>query len=155
MLSTQDAEASAAAVEEQRAQLGRMARAAYQGGGSMSSVSILLEASSPSDFAERLVALQTVVSSQRSALTDLRTVEETIGAQNASLESVRDELAAADEQAQRELRAVADLESQARAAEEQVGQLVAPRKAALAAAAAARGRGAGAPTSRRRPSRAS
>lgn len=137
MLSTQDAEVSAAEVDEQHARIGRMARAAYQGGGSISDMSMLLEARSPSDFAERLVALQTVVSSQRSALADLRRVQEQIGTQNEDLEKVRDDLAAADEQAQRELRAVASLESRARAAEEQVGQLVATRNAALRAAAAA------------------
>jgi len=137
MLSTQDAEASAAAVEEQRDSLGRLARAAYQAGGTMSEVSMLLEAQSATDFAERLVALQTVVSSQRSALDDLRIEQEAIGARNADLEEIRDELATADKQAQRELRAVASLEASARAAEEQVGRLVATRAAALAAAAAA------------------
>ena len=137
MLSTQDAEASAAAVEEQRARIGRLARAAYQGGGTMSEVSMLLEARSATDFAERLVALQTVVSSQRSALDDLRIEQEAIGTRNAGLEEIRDELAAADAQAQRELRAVAALEASARAAEQEVGRLVATRAAALAAAAAA------------------
>jgi len=137
MLSTQDAEATIVAVEEQRALIGRMARAAYQGGGSISDMSMLLDASSPADFAERLVALQTVVSSQRSALEELRTVQEVVGARNEDLERDRDTLAEADGLAQRELRAVAALESRARAAEEQVGRLVATREAALAAAAAA------------------
>ncbi len=137
MLSTQDAEASAEAVAEQRDRIGRLARAAYQGGGTMSEVSMLLEAQSASDFAERLVALQSVVSSQRSALDDLRIEQEAIGSRNADLEEIRDELAAADKQAQRELRAVATLEASARAAEEQVSRLVATRAAALAAAALA------------------
>lgn len=137
MLSTQDAEATAAAVVEQRERIGQLARAAYQGGGAMSEVSMLLEARSGSDFAERLVALQTVVSSQRSALADLRLEQEAIGSRNADLEKTRDELATADKQAQRELRAVLVLEASARAAEEQVGRLVAARAAALAAAAAA------------------
>jgi murein DD-endopeptidase MepM/ murein hydrolase activator NlpD len=137
MLTTQQAEESAAAVEEQRDRIGRIARAAYQGGGSLGEVSMLLEARSPADFAERLVALQTVVSSQRSVLSDLRTVEESYGTQTHDLERVRDALAAADEEAQRELRAIAQLEARARAAEEQVGRLVAAREAALAAARAA------------------
>ena len=137
MLSTQDAEASAAAVAEQRDRIGRLARAAYQGGGTRSEVSMLLEAQSASDFAERLVALQSVVSSQRSALDDLQTEQAAIGSRNDDLEEIRDELAAADKQAQRELRAVATLEASARAAEEQVSHLVATRAAALAAAALA------------------
>ena len=107
MLSTQEAEQTAAEVTEQQARIGRLARAVYQGGGSLGNVSMLLDAQSPSDFAERLVALQTVVSSQRSVLADLETVQQSFGDRTDDLEQVRDELAAADEQAQRDLRAVA------------------------------------------------
>jgi murein DD-endopeptidase MepM/ murein hydrolase activator NlpD len=137
LLTTQQAEESAAAVEEQRDRIGRIARAAYQGGGSLGEVSMLLEARSPADFAERLVALQTVVSSQRSVLSELETVEASYGSRAHDLEQVRDALAAADEQAQRELRTIARLETRAREAEARVGHLVAAREAALAAARAA------------------
>ena len=137
MLTEQRAQASADAVAEQQARLGQLARAAYQGGGGFSDLSVLLEARSPSDFAERLVALQTLASSQRSLLDDLEVVEQSYGSQTQDLEQVRDALAAADEQAQRELAQVRSLEAQARAAEETVGRLVAARQAALAAAAAA------------------
>ena len=47
MLSSQTAEESAAHVAEQRAEIGRLARAAYQGGGSMGDMSMLLDARSP------------------------------------------------------------------------------------------------------------
>jgi len=137
MLSSQTAEESAAHVAEQRAEIGRLARAAYQGGGSLGDMSMLLEARSPADFAERLVSLQTIVSSQRNMLDDLVDVQETYGSQTEDLEAVRDQLAAADARAQRELAAVTELEAQARAAEDQVGRLVAAREAALAAAKAA------------------
>ena len=137
MLSSQDAEESAALVESQRAEIGRLARAAYQGGGSLGDLSVLLEARSPSDFAERLVSLQTVVTSQRSMLDDLEVVQQTYGDQTEDLAAVRDRLAVADERAQRELRAVTALEARARAAEALVGELVARRAAALAAARAA------------------
>jgi murein DD-endopeptidase MepM/ murein hydrolase activator NlpD len=137
MLSTQDAEASAAEVSEQQARIGRLARAVYQGGGSLGTVSMLLDARSPADFAERLMSLQTVVSSQRAALADLESVQQSFGDRTSDLEQVRDQLAAADEQAQRDLRAVTQLAEQARAAEARVAGLVATRKAALAAAAAA------------------
>jgi murein DD-endopeptidase MepM/ murein hydrolase activator NlpD len=83
------------------------------------------------------VALQTVVSSQRSVLSDLETVEASYGSRAHDLEQVRDALAAADEQAQRELRTIARLETRAREAEARVGHLVAAREAALAAARAA------------------
>ncbi|HYJ77490.1 MAG TPA: peptidoglycan DD-metalloendopeptidase family protein [Actinomycetes bacterium] len=137
MLSSQDAEETAAQVESQRARIGRLARAAYQGGGSLSDLSMLLEARSPTDFAERLVSLQTVVTSQRSLLDDLETVQQTSAEQTQDLAAVRDRLAVADARAQRELRAVTRLEAQARAAEARVGDLVAQREAALAAARAA------------------
>jgi murein DD-endopeptidase MepM/ murein hydrolase activator NlpD len=137
MLSTREAEQTAAEVTEQQAKIGRLARAVYQGGGSLGNVSMLLDARSPADFAERLVALQTVVSSQRSVLDDLETVQQSFGEQTDDLEQVRDELAAADEQAQKDLRTVAALAEQARAAEARVDGLVDRRKAALAAAAAA------------------
>ena len=137
MLSTQDAEAQAAEVAAQQARIGRLARAVYQGGGAFGNVSVLLEARSPTDFAERLVALRAVASSQRSALTDLQKVQDTYGARTDDLETVRDQLAAADEQAQRDLQAVTRLAQEAAAAASRVGALVAARKAALAAAAAA------------------
>ena len=137
MLSTQEAEASSAEVAEQQARIGRLARAVYQGGGSLGSVSMLLEARSPADFAERLMSLQTVVTSQRAALADLESVQRSFTNRTTDLEQVRDQLAAADEQAQKDLRAVAELAEQARAAEARVAGLVATRKAALAAAAAA------------------
>ena len=136
-LSTEAAEETAAQVAEQQDRIGRLARAVYQGGGSLGNVSMLLEAQSPSDFAERLVSLQTVVSSQRSVLDDLATVQASFGQQTDDLERVRDDFAAADEQAQVDLQRVTDLADQARAAVTRVNSLVATRKAALAAAAQA------------------
>ena len=139
-LSTEAAEETAARVAEQQDRIGRLARAVYQGGGSLGNVSMLLDAQSPSDFAERLVSLQTVVSSQRSVLDDLATVQASFGQQTDDLERVRDDFAAADEQAQADLQRVTDLADQARAAVTRVNSLVATRKAALAAAAAGPGR---------------
>ena len=138
MLSAQEAEQTAALVTEQQARLGRLARAVYQGGGSLSNAAMLLESQSPSDFAERIVAIQTVVTSQRSLLADLETAQQSYGARTDDLERVRDDVAAVDEQAQRDLRAVQQLSKQAREAEARVSDLVAQRQAALAAAAAAK-----------------
>jgi murein DD-endopeptidase MepM/ murein hydrolase activator NlpD len=137
MLSTQDAEAQAAEVAEQQARIGRLARAVYQGGGAFSGFSALLEARSPSDLAERMVALRAVASSQRSALADLAQVQSRYGARADDLEQVRDQLARADEQAQRDLAKVSELARQAASAAARVGALVEARKAALAAAAQA------------------
>jgi murein DD-endopeptidase MepM/ murein hydrolase activator NlpD len=137
MLGTQKAEAQAAVVAEQRARIGRLARAVYQGGGAFGNVSVLLEARSPSDLAERMNALRAVASSQRSALSDLQEVQDTYGARTDDLESVRDQLAAADKQAQRDLQTVTRLAQEAASAASRVGALVAARNAALAAAAEA------------------
>jgi murein DD-endopeptidase MepM/ murein hydrolase activator NlpD len=138
MLATRDAEDSAALVETQRVRIGRLARAAYQRGGAMGDVSLLLEARSPAEFTERLVALQTVLSSQRSALSDLQDVQTDAGRQTGTLEQIRDEVAASHEQAQLELRAVAEIAERARQAEESVRSLVTQQRSALAAALAAR-----------------
>ncbi len=137
MLGTQQAEAQAAVVAEQQARIGRLARAVYQGGGAFGNVSVLLEARSPSDLAERMNALRAVASSQRSALSALQDVQQTYGARTDDLETVRDQLAAADKQAQRDLQTVTRLAQEAASAASRVGALVAARKAALAAAAEA------------------
>jgi murein DD-endopeptidase MepM/ murein hydrolase activator NlpD len=132
ILASQSAEQVAQAVAAQHARIGRMARAAYTGGG-WSNVSMLLEAQSPSDFAERLVALQTVVSSQRVALDGLREVERSYGTRTSALEQVRDEMALADRQARDVLAVIAGLEARAQAAVDKVDQLVKARDSALAA----------------------
>jgi murein DD-endopeptidase MepM/ murein hydrolase activator NlpD len=137
IVATQDAEAVAGQVAAQHARIGRLARAVYQSGGSMADLSMLLESQSPTDFAERIVAFQTVLDSQRSALDDLQTVETTYVANTDALEHVRDALAAADLAAQRELAVIAGLEARAQAAAAEVQRLITARDAATAAATAA------------------
>jgi murein DD-endopeptidase MepM/ murein hydrolase activator NlpD len=85
-----------------------------------------------------MVAVQSVLSSQRSALNDLQSVESTYVDRTDALEVVRDKMAVADEQAQRELAVIADLEARARAAETEVQRLITARNDAVAAANAAR-----------------
>jgi murein DD-endopeptidase MepM/ murein hydrolase activator NlpD len=137
IVATQDTEALAGRVAAQHDRIGRLARAVYQSGGSMSDLSMLLESQSPTDFAERMVAFQTVLDSQRSALDDLKSVETTYVDRTDALEHVRDQLAAADEQAQRELAVIAGLEARAQAAAAEVQRLLTARDAAVAAATAA------------------
>ncbi|MGZ4590337.1 MAG: peptidoglycan DD-metalloendopeptidase family protein [Actinomycetes bacterium] len=129
----QDAEQVTEAVNAQHARIGRLARAVYQGGGSWGNLSMLLEARSPTDFAERLVALQTVVSSQRVALDGLRDIEDSSRTRTAALAVVRDQMAVADRQARDELAVISALEQQARAAEAEVSRLMKVREDALAA----------------------
>lgn len=137
VLADQEAEETAAQVAAQRARIGRIARAAYQRGGSLADMSMLLEARSPADFAERLVAFRTVVDAQRSALDDLEAVEHAYGDRQASLERIRDDLTAAHDQSEVRLAAVAELAERARAAEAEVARLVSQRQSALDAARAA------------------
>jgi murein DD-endopeptidase MepM/ murein hydrolase activator NlpD len=138
MLASRSTEETASLVAGQRARIGRLARAVYQHGGSIADISMLLDARSPADFTERLVALQTIVTSQRSALADLQKVTDNYGNQTISLERTRDSLAAAREKAEREVETVAELAARAQAAEQQVRQLVDAQRNALAAAQAAR-----------------
>jgi murein DD-endopeptidase MepM/ murein hydrolase activator NlpD len=137
IVATQDTEALAGQVAEQHDRIGRLARAVYQSGGSMSDLSMLLESQSPTDFTERLVAVQTVLDSQRSALDALQTVETTYVDRTDALAVVRDKMAAADEQAQREVAVIADLETRAQAAAAKVQLLLTARDAAVAATTAA------------------
>lgn len=138
MLATQSAEESAVRVDEQRARLGQVARAAYQQGGAMGTVAVLLEADSPTDFTERLVAFDQVVSTQRAVLSELRAAERTTKNMTYDFERVRDELAARHQKAEAQADAVAELVNEMDAAELEVRRLVEVQKAALAAAMAAR-----------------
>jgi murein DD-endopeptidase MepM/ murein hydrolase activator NlpD len=137
IVATRDTEALAGEVEAQHDRIGSLARAVYQSGGSMADLSMLLDAQSPTDFAERMVAFQTVLSAQRSALNDLQTVQTTYVDRTDALEHVRDALADADERAQRELSVIAGLEARARAAETEVQRLITARNDAIAATRAA------------------
>jgi murein DD-endopeptidase MepM/ murein hydrolase activator NlpD len=137
VLARQSAEQVAHAVDAQHSHIGRVARTAYQGGGSWGNVSMLLEARSPADFAERLVALQTVVSSQRVALDALRDVELSYGTRTSALATELDQMATADREARAQLAVIATLEQRALAAQSEVTRLVKARNDALAAVQAA------------------
>ena len=139
MLGSQDAEQTAADVADQQARIGRLARAVYQGGGAWGTCRCC---STPARRrprrADRLAADRGVLAALRAGRP--RDGQDVVRGQDQDLEAVRDEVAAADEQAQKDLRAVTALADQARVAEAQVAGLVAARKAALAAAAAAQAR---------------
>ncbi|MDQ1628272.1 MAG: hypothetical protein QOI54_2016 [Actinomycetota bacterium] len=137
IVANQDAERGAAAVDTQHARVGRLARAVYQGGGSIGNAAMLLQARSPADLAERLVAIRTVVSSQQSTLEDLRAAQQAFGDRASELATVRSDLATADQQAQAELAVITDLEKRASDAASKVTRLVSARTSALAASAAA------------------
>jgi murein DD-endopeptidase MepM/ murein hydrolase activator NlpD len=137
VLAEQDSEAAAAALAEQQAQLARLATEAYQSGGTFHDVAILLDASSPADFADRLMSLDSLAASQQSVLADMQAVQQTHDESTAVLTEVRDAMAASDKRAQKELATVRTLEARARATAVTVGNLIAARERAMAAARAA------------------
>jgi murein DD-endopeptidase MepM/ murein hydrolase activator NlpD len=137
VLAEQESEAAAAALAEQQAQLARLATEAYQSGGGFHDVAILLDATSPADFADRLMSLDSLAASQQSVLAQMQAVQQTHTESTAVLTEVRDAMAASDKRAQKELATVRTLEARARATAETVGYLIAARERALAAARAA------------------
>lgn len=133
MLAEQEAADVAADVTAQQDQIARLARSAYQSGGSLQGYSALLDAQSPADLAHRLVGLQAVADSQELALDDLEDLSSSYAERTQDLTVVRDALVVADKRARRELETVAALEVRARAASESVFRLVQARRAALEA----------------------
>jgi murein DD-endopeptidase MepM/ murein hydrolase activator NlpD len=137
MLASQRAQESAIRVNEQRTRLGRVARQAYQQAGAMGTMTALLDADSPADFTERLVAFDQVAASQRGVLVDLEAAERTTKAQAYDFRQARDEVAAAHEQARADAERIADLVRTTTAARLDVERLVVVQQSALAAAIAA------------------
>lgn len=133
MIAEQQAADVAAEVAAQQVQIARLARSAYQSGGSLQGYSALLDAQSPADFAYRLAGLQAVADSQELALDDLEVISSSYAERTQDLTAVRDALVVADKRARREFEAVAALEVRARAASESVFRLIQARRAALEA----------------------
>ncbi len=137
MVAAQHADRSATQVGEQRARLGRVARAAYQQGSALNNVAVLLEAQTPGDFSARLVALDQVAVAQRAVLSDLQVAQQTTRQAAAGFKALRDRAAAAHARATAEAAAIEGLVRETAAAEERVRLLVAAEESALKAAAAA------------------
>ncbi len=137
MIATRDNETLGQVVDLQRASVGRLARAAYQGGGPLSTVSMMLEARSFTDLTHAVAAWEHITMSQRGTLTQLQATEDTYGLRTTGLERLRDEFAAGVESAERQVAEVAELEAAALAAEAEVVRLVDARRGALDAARAA------------------
>ena len=93
---TQDAEHATA----MRAAIGQMARQAYQGGGSVSGVDVILDSQSTADFVQRYGLMATALRTQAQILDDLKATESANKNAEARLGAVKDKIT--------ELKAAAD-----------------------------------------------
>jgi murein DD-endopeptidase MepM/ murein hydrolase activator NlpD len=141
VLSERKAERAVADVKtrigDTRETLGAVAREAYQGG-NLSTLSVVLEAETPAEFADRLTSMRAVLEAGDSALATLATDQAELAANEDRLSAVRalrEELA--DESARR-LATTKQAEEKAAAAEHEQRSVVEVKAAALKAAEAAR-----------------
>ena len=113
--------------------MGEIVRQQYQSGG-MVELAVVLDAQSPSDFVQGLLATQQVLDSQ-SALVDQLTADKAIlAAKEQQLQLTEDGIRDAAAEAFAEFRNLRELADQARSAKEQIERLTAQRTAALAVA---------------------
>jgi murein DD-endopeptidase MepM/ murein hydrolase activator NlpD len=132
----QASELADATLAEERANIGRLARAVYQRG-SLSTVATILDARSPNDLVDRYNGVRSALRSERSQLAELEQASEQARAALAGMETVRRDLARTSADAAQQVDALAEREAQARTAEEAVERLVTARADALEAAKAA------------------
>lgn len=123
-----------ARIASRQADLGRLARTAYQSNGSIGEWALVLSSANPNQLTDRLAFLQSIGSAGNAVIADL-------AADRADLIAAQDRLGAARELAQSRrqaaasaLSAVSATEMLARAAERQVDAVVQVRQAALDAA---------------------
>ncbi|MGN6330247.1 MAG: M23 family metallopeptidase [Motilibacteraceae bacterium] len=128
------------AAAAQHAELVRLVRQTYIDGpasGGPAQLTLLLDARSPADFADGLVTVQRALDGRRRAMDDALNVVTQARAQQDALTRRRTDVAAAQQQAQAALEAVAAVQRAAADALARVDALVRQRGDALAAAQAA------------------
>jgi murein DD-endopeptidase MepM/ murein hydrolase activator NlpD len=112
--------------DETRSFVADVARSLYQEG-PLGTIEILLGATDPSDFNQKMMAMQTYVSNQNERLSQLEILK-------AQLETEQSAVAAQKIILEKEKAVALDLAKKAKAAEEEVLRLIAKQKAALAKA---------------------
>ena len=118
--------------------VGLIARQTYQQGGTLSELSVALQAQSLDDFAGRLEAVQSVARAQNALFARLAVDRADLAAKQAALEAARADTEQRKLAAAQQVRTVAALSQQAQSARARVASLVAQRRSALQAVAAAR-----------------
>lgn len=114
--------------------MGRIARAVYTAG-PYGDVEVILESQDPSDFAERLQSVRTVVKGQSRALADLDLQRADLEATKARLQTAQESVIARRAEATKERERAAASAAKATAAKKRIDALVAARSSALASAA--------------------
>jgi murein DD-endopeptidase MepM/ murein hydrolase activator NlpD len=118
--------------------VGLIARQTYQQGGTLSELSVALQAQSLDDFAGRLEAVQSVARAQNALFARLAVDRADLAAKQAALEAARADTEQRKLAAAQQVRTVAALSQQAQSARTRVASLVSQRRSALQAVAAAR-----------------
>ena len=126
----EDAENSIAATETL---MGDIVRQQYQSGG-MVELAVVLEAQSPSDFVQRLLATQQVLDSQSDLVDQLTADKAILAAKEQQLQVAEDGIRDVEAEAFAEFDNLRTLADQARAAKDRIETLAAQRASALAVA---------------------
>lgn len=126
--------ANAAATQAAERRLGNIAAETYQSGG-LTALNIALDPRSPSDFADRMSLVDTVMGLQAAALRDLSARQAEGAAQQAYLVAVRQQVAGLEAAAAKALTAAQQARTAAAAAKAQLDALVAQQRAHAATVA--------------------
>jgi murein DD-endopeptidase MepM/ murein hydrolase activator NlpD len=112
--------------DQTRSFVADVARSIYQEG-PLATLEIILGATDPNDFSQKLMAMQTYIGNQNAKIEQLETIK-------AQLETEQSEVAAQKVILEKEKAAALEAAKRAKAAEEEVVRLIAKQKAALAKA---------------------
>lgn len=114
-----------------RVLIGRIARSSYQSGG-MGELAVVLQSTSPDDFAARLVLVQNAMRSESRLLGELSEGRADLAAQRATLVAKREQVAATKREQEATIRRVQRLKAEAIEARESVKTLISERERAVA-----------------------
>lgn len=122
------------ALDEQRELLGSLAREAYRSGGPLTSLTVVLESSSPQEFAANLRAVEAVLRSEDVVIAGLAAELAELAEARARLQAALEERERAEQVAQQAFDLASQAEQTARTVAEETEALVELREQALATA---------------------
>ncbi|MDQ1586602.1 MAG: hypothetical protein QOH80_1967 [Actinomycetota bacterium] len=110
--------------------IGRIASSSYREGGNFGELAVVLQSSTPDDFATRLVLVQNAMRSQGAVLGDLGEARANLAAQKATLDAKKEQLAQMKLEQEALVVRISGLEQRAVAAQNRVEDLVTARATA-------------------------
>lgn len=113
--------------------IGQIVRYQYQTGG-YAELQVVLDAESPTDFVQRVMATQSVTDSQSQIIDQLNADKAVLAAQEQQMQVTEEAIAATETEAQKQVEELQGLTSDARDAKREVKSLIAQRSSALAVA---------------------